>query len=242
MSEQDQQIVDRITKAIEENHPGLSSNDKSKSIAYSYFALKQYQADPTRLPQKQYAVVPVVALGAYEVGLFLGVVTAAVMYQTTGEVDGLSGVTLSNEDNMSFQEAKANLLENKQQGDSIKSKIPEKKTKEGKSVPASGDAIAMAGAPVPDGNDEEPQKEDDKKVRKTNIRKGESKIWKNLKPFRKDIKTNGLRGNKKQYYQWDFEKNEIEVYNHKGNHMGAMDPKTGRIYKEGIKVRKIDIK
>ena len=81
-----------------------------------------------------------------------------------------------------------------------------------------------------------------KKVRKTNVEKANTKVWKALKQFRKDIKTNGLRGSKRQYYQWDFEKNEIEVYNRHGKHMGAMDPTTGEIYKQGILPRWLNIK
>jgi hypothetical protein len=77
-------------------------------------------------------------------------------------------------------------------------------------------------------------------VRKTNISKAESKIWKELKPYRGDIKTNGLTGKDQRFYKWDFDHNEIEVYGPRGkNHLGAADPTTGEIYRAPVKARTI---
>ncbi|MBU0744843.1 MAG: hypothetical protein KKE11_05700, partial [Gammaproteobacteria bacterium] len=40
--------------------------------------------------------------------------------------------------------------------------------------------------------------------RKVNPSKAESKVWKDLKPHKKDVKTNGLSGKKQKYYKWDY--------------------------------------
>ncbi len=76
--------------------------------------------------------------------------------------------------------------------------------------------------------------------RKMNPPKAESPICKELKPYRKDIKTNGLSGNKERYYQWDYTHNDIEVYNGKGVHLGSMDPVSGEIYKDKVEDRDIE--
>jgi hypothetical protein len=65
--------------------------------------------------------------------------------------------------------------------------------------------------------------------------KGESKIWKDLKPYKGEIKTNGETGKKQRFYTWDHEKNQIEVFDRNNNHLGAMDPVSGTIY-EGSKL------
>ena len=68
-----------------------------------------------------------------------------------------------------------------------------------------------------------------------NLSKGESKIWKDLKPYRGEIKTNGETVKKQRFYTWDREKNQIEVFDRNNNHLGAMDPVSGTIY-EGSKL------
>lgn len=62
----------------------------------------------------------------------------------------------------------------------------------------------------------------------------ESPIWTSLSPFRGNIKTNGLPGRARRYYQWDFTHCDIEVYNRRGKHLGSADPSTGNIYKPAV--------
>jgi RHS repeat-associated protein len=74
-----------------------------------------------------------------------------------------------------------------------------------------------------------------------NIKKQESEIWNNLDNVKgSDRKTSG-QGKNKQYYEWDFTHNDIEVYDSKGNHLGSMDPVTGEMYKPPVKGRKIKL-
>ena len=51
--------------------------------------------------------------------------------------------------------------------------------------------------------------------------------WKDLKPFRGKIKTNGLKGSQRRYYEKDYTHRDVEVYDRYGKHLGSMDPKTG---------------
>ena len=69
------------------------------------------------------------------------------------------------------------------------------------------------------------------KERKTNPEKSESEIWKGFKNYKDKTKTNGLTGKKREYYEWDGFHKDIEVFDHRGEHKGSMDPKTGKIYK-----------
>jgi hypothetical protein len=62
-----------------------------------------------------------------------------------------------------------------------------------------------------------------------NPTKQDSKIWGSLNNYRDGIKTNGLKGKAKEYYDWDAAHNEIEVYNGEGIHKGVMDSTTGKI-------------
>lgn len=68
------------------------------------------------------------------------------------------------------------------------------------------------------------------------ISKAESSIWKNLKPFKGDIKTSGV-GRDKQFYKWDYTHGEIEIYGAKGQHLGAMDPVSGEMIKGPVNGR-----
>ena len=72
-----------------------------------------------------------------------------------------------------------------------------------------------------------------------NPNKTESNIWKDLKHYRKDIKTNGLKGSKQEYYKWDHTHNDIEVYDQDGHHLGSKNPVTGEMYKPAIAGRNI---
>jgi hypothetical protein len=75
-------------------------------------------------------------------------------------------------------------------------------------------------------------KPSDSGPRVTNPPKAESPIWRDLKPHKGDIKTNGLSGKDKRFYQWDNLHNEIEMYNRRGKPIDALDPRTGaRLFK-----------
>jgi hypothetical protein len=63
------------------------------------------------------------------------------------------------------------------------------------------------------------------------IYKADSPVWKSLKPYKGKTRTNGLSGKRKQYYEWDYKHNDIEVFDHKFEHLGSMNPRTGDIYK-----------
>ena len=70
--------------------------------------------------------------------------------------------------------------------------------------------------------------------RKQNPPKTESKIWKNFDNVRgQSYKTSGT-GNSRQFYQWDYTHNDIEVFNYRGQHLGSMDPVTGKMYKPAV--------
>jgi RHS repeat-associated protein len=62
--------------------------------------------------------------------------------------------------------------------------------------------------------------------------KSQSIAWDKLvkygQPYRMGILTSG-KGRHKLFFDWDGVKKHIEVYNHKKNHIGVMDPKTGVI-------------
>ena len=72
-----------------------------------------------------------------------------------------------------------------------------------------------------------------------NPTKASSPVWKKLKQFRGSIRTNGKRGKAREFYEWDYTHNDIEVYDSKGFHKGSMNPRTGRIYKSPVKGRDI---
>ncbi|RGB21842.1 cytotoxic-domain-containing protein [Rhizophagus diaphanus] len=57
---------------------------------------------------------------------------------------------------------------------------------------------------------------------------GESPKWKEFDSFRGKTKTTGT-GKDKQYYEWDFTHNDIEVYDKNGKHLGSMDPINGNM-------------
>lgn len=70
---------------------------------------------------------------------------------------------------------------------------------------------------------------------------GKGDIWNSFKSYRGKIKTNGLGGKKRRYYEWDYTHGDIEVYNHRGEHIGSMDPSTGQLYKPAVPGRRINI-
>ena len=91
------------------------------------------------------------------------------------------------------------------------------------------DQSGMTSSPFGLEPDDDPNGDED--GRKINPEKSESKAWKELKPYRGKIRTNGLKGSKRQYYEWDHTHNDIEVFDHNGNHLGSMNPKNGNMYK-----------
>jgi len=66
----------------------------------------------------------------------------------------------------------------------------------------------------------------------------ESKIWEGFDNFKGKTKTSGT-GKNQQFYQWDYTHGDIEVYDRNGNHLGSMDPKTGKMYKDPVPGRKL---
>jgi hypothetical protein len=75
--------------------------------------------------------------------------------------------------------------------------------------------------------------DDEHKERKFNVKKADSPVWKELDHFRDDIKTNGLSGKDKRYYEWDYTHNDIEVYDRGGRiHLGSINPITGDFIKK----------
>jgi putative cytotoxic protein len=45
----------------------------------------------------------------------------------------------------------------------------------------------------------------------------------------------------KRIYTWDALHGEVEVFNKRGKHLGALDPINGTLVKEAVKGRKIDV-
>jgi hypothetical protein len=45
----------------------------------------------------------------------------------------------------------------------------------------------------------------------------------------------------KRFYTWDSLHGEVEVFNGRGRHLGAMDPKTGNWIKVAVRGRSIDV-
>jgi hypothetical protein len=69
----------------------------------------------------------------------------------------------------------------------------------------------------------------------------ESPVWKGFANYRDSIKTNGLSGKNKQYYEWDYLHGDIEVYNANRKHLGSLDPITGEISKPPVKTRRLEL-
>lgn len=77
---------------------------------------------------------------------------------------------------------------------------------------------------------------------KNTILKSQSPFWKSLKPFREDIKTNGKSGSKCLYYQWDYTHQEIEMYDHLGYPIDALNPVNGkRLFKDVSRHRPLNL-
>lgn len=42
-------------------------------------------------------------------------------------------------------------------------------------------------------------------------------------------------------YAWDAFHGEVEVYNRRGHHLGSLDPMSGKLIKDAVRGRKIDV-
>lgn len=76
-------------------------------------------------------------------------------------------------------------------------------------------------------------------TRPPKVSRAESPVWKKLEPYRSDIRRSGT-GRDTQYYKWDHTHGDIEVFNHRGKHIGSMDPVTGKIYKPPVSGRTLE--
>ena len=78
--------------------------------------------------------------------------------------------------------------------------------------------------------------------RKNNPSKAESPIWQGLKPLKGKYKTDDKS---EKVYDWDHLHNDIEVYKNSGGkekeHLGTMDPTSGKMIKGPVNGRKIEI-
>ena len=74
--------------------------------------------------------------------------------------------------------------------------------------------------------------------RVTNSPKAVRKFWNSLEKVGKGLRKEG-KGRKAVYYVIDYLHNEFEKYDHKGDHLGAVDPNTGEIYKPPVPGRNI---
>ena len=63
------------------------------------------------------------------------------------------------------------------------------------------------------------------------------KFWKGLQAYRQGIRTNGMSGKAKRYYQWDHTHGDVEVYDRYGNHLATANPATGEMIKGPVKGR-----
>jgi hypothetical protein len=77
--------------------------------------------------------------------------------------------------------------------------------------------------------------------RRFNCTKQESPVWKKLKAYKGSIKTNGKKGKKARFYEWDYTHNDIEEYGPapKYKHLGSIDPIDGDQYKGAVKDRNL---
>jgi len=62
---------------------------------------------------------------------------------------------------------------------------------------------------------------DEEDERVVNCSKKDSPVWKGMKHYRGDIKTNGESGKDRRFYRWDNTHNDIEVYNGRGEHFNG---------------------
>lgn len=67
-----------------------------------------------------------------------------------------------------------------------------------------------------------------------NIKKQESPIWKGADNWRGKYKYNGKSGKERKIYDWDYTHGDIEVYDHRGDHEGSIDPVSGKLTKPAV--------
>jgi hypothetical protein len=66
-------------------------------------------------------------------------------------------------------------------------------------------------------------------------------FWENLQPFRGSIKTNGLSGKARRFFEWDHTHDDVEVYDSRGRHLGSADPSTGDMVKPAVPGRRLNL-
>lgn len=64
--------------------------------------------------------------------------------------------------------------------------------------------------------------------------RGWGRFWKQLKPFRGSIKTNGLSGSARRYFHRDFTHQDLEVYDARGVHLGTASAESGAMIKPAV--------
>jgi hypothetical protein len=69
--------------------------------------------------------------------------------------------------------------------------------------------------------------------------KANSPIWRNLKPYKGSVKTNGKSGASRRFYEWDHTHGDIEMYDKDGYHLGTIHPSTGKRIKPAVPGRDI---
>jgi hypothetical protein len=82
---------------------------------------------------------------------------------------------------------------------------------------------------------------EDPNDRKFNVNKSESEQWQKLDNVKNSKYRSSGKGANKQYYDWDYTHNDIEVYDKLGNHLGSMNPVTGEMYKPPVPGRTIKL-
>ncbi|MGZ4012547.1 MAG: RHS repeat-associated core domain-containing protein, partial [Flavisolibacter sp.] len=66
-------------------------------------------------------------------------------------------------------------------------------------------------------------------------------FWNDLDSYKGKTKSNGERGKKRRYYEWDHTHGDVEEYDSRGKHQGSVDPQTGEQTKPPVPGRKIDL-
>jgi Cytotoxic len=74
------------------------------------------------------------------------------------------------------------------------------------------------------------------------VTKATSPVWQRLKPYRGEIRTNGLSGRARRYFRWDYTHGDIEVYDGKTRtELGSLDPTTGQMIRGPQAGRKLEL-
>jgi hypothetical protein len=245
LAKEDQLIIDRII----ENFNDKGYNHTEENVATAYHIYKAYMENPEILPKMQLAsaaALPLIDYGA----CIAASAAAAVMAGKTGEEIGR--IVLGEKGQAEYQELveKIKVLNSIADGtfkliDPPPADISStfEKNKHDKKVPKylrdEGTQVSSASMPPPDHDpdDWKGDDEDTEQERKHNCEKSESQIWKEFKNYKQGYRTNNKKGSAAEYYEWDYDHNDIEVYDHLYNHKGSLNPKTGELYKGPVQGR-----